>query len=165
MGDSERTGWYAPLSFDPDAPEGAEVPADEVEVVTGGPFRVVGLGAICDLEQTSADRRTVSFSVSEYALLDDGRRVTIRDGLGFTYGWGPGVETTSPAWAADTLESITQDVLNIVLPDPEDGEDHPWAWLAELARERGIDVTADDLRGLPYEVHLTDRVRRLLTTP
>jgi hypothetical protein len=123
---------------------------------------VVGLGAVCDLHRTAADGRTVSYSVSEFALLDDGRRVVLRGELGFTIGWGSSVPAGTPVWEPDTVESLTRDVLNVVLPDDDDtGEDHPWEWLAELAREHGLDVTADDLRGLPYEVELTDRVLRL----
>ena len=39
-------------------------------------------------------------------------------------------------------------------------EAHPWSWLAALAEARGLSVTADDLRALPYEVVLTDDVRQ-----
>jgi len=40
-----------------------------------------------------------------------------------------------------------QQVLNVVLPDDDECEDeHPWSWLAELARRHGIDVTADELK-------------------
>jgi hypothetical protein len=60
------------------------------------------------------------------------------------------------------VQSLTRDVLNTVLPDDDDGEDHPWSWLAALARGRGLDVTAEDLRVLPYEVVLTDAVIRWL---
>jgi len=65
----------------------------------------------------------------------------------------------------ETRDSITQDVLNTVLPDGEQpSEDHPWSWLADLGRARGLRVTADELRGLPYEVVLTDAVTRWLST-
>jgi len=37
-----------------------------------------------------------------------------------------------------------RDVLTTVLPDRDNtGGEHPWEWLAELARARKIDVTAD----------------------
>ncbi|XTZ15757.1 hypothetical protein ACQSSU_30890 [Micromonospora echinospora] len=55
-------------------------------------------------------------------------------------------------------------MLSAVLPDDEEsGEEHLWSWLAELAEARGLEVTADDLRGLPYEVVFTDAVSRWLT--
>lgn len=120
--------------------------------------RPVALGATCDLHETSDDGRTVSFAVSEFVELEGARRVVLRGDLGFTAGWN----SPSPIWSW-TEESLTQDVLNVVLPDEDDtGEDHPWEWLAELARGRGIMVSADQLRRLPYEVELTGRVRRLV---
>jgi hypothetical protein len=54
-------------------------------------------------------------------------------------------------------------VLNVVLPDDdESAEEHPWSWLAELARARGLKVTADDLRGLRYDVILAEKVTQWL---
>jgi len=55
--------------------------------------------------------------------------------------------------------------LNVVLPDDDEEaavEAHPWSWLAELARARGLKATAEDLRALTYEVILTDNVTRWL---
>jgi hypothetical protein len=129
---------------------------------SGEPAEVVGLGAVCDLYQTSHDGRSVSFSVSEFALLADGRRVVLRGELGYTTAWGSGVATTDAVWSSYTEDDVIRGVRNVVLPDDDDGEDHPWEWLAELAREQGLDVTTDDLRGLPYEVELTDRVLDLI---
>lgn len=122
---------------------------------------MVGLGALCDLRETSEDGRSVSFSVDEFALLEDGRRVVLRN-LGFTIGMGSRDPGAPEVWKTYPTETITQDVLNVVLPDDDDsGEDHPWEWLASLARERGLMVTAEDLRALPYRVHLADGVLRL----
>jgi len=121
---------------------------------------VVGLGAICDLRPEASDSHTQSFSVSEFALLEDGRRVILHEDRGFTVGWRSGSgEPPEP----ETVEGMTRDVLNVVLPDDDECTDaHPWSWLAELARARGLNVTADDLRVVPYEVVFTDRVRQIL---
>ena len=127
------------------------------------PGRVVGLGAICDLRpQRSDEARSQSFSVSEFARLEDGRRVILHEDRGFTIGSRPSGESRSgDIRGHETLESMTRDVLNVVLPDDDEcAEDHPWSWLADLARARGLNVTAEDLRGLPYEVIFTDKVRR-----
>jgi hypothetical protein len=124
--------------------------------------RLVGLGAICDLDPSPSainDERQHSFTVSEFALLDNGERVTLHAERGYT-GW----TSSGSVWAYETVETITHDVLNVVLPDPENGDEHPWTWLAELAQAQGIDVTADDLRQVPYEVMLTERVVRCLPT-
>lgn len=129
------------------------------------PGRVVGLGAICDLgSQDSRGTGDQSFSVSEFVTVADDRRVILHADRGFTLG----LRTSGESGAGDvreheTLESLARDVLNVVLPDDDDSaEPHPWSWLADLARARGLNVTADDLRGLPYEVIFTDEVRRWL---
>jgi hypothetical protein len=129
------------------------------------PGRVVGLGAICDLgPQRSGGSGDQSFSVSEFVTLEDGRRVILHDDRGFTLGWRSSGESDSgDVREHETLESLTRDVLNVVLPDDDEpAEDHPWTWLADLARARGLNVSADDLRSLAYEVTFTDKVRRWL---
>jgi hypothetical protein len=66
----------------------------------------------------------------------------------------------------DSAELLTRSVLNVVLPDDDaSGEEHPWPWLAERARARGLDATAEELRRLPYEVVLTERVAEWLEMP
>jgi hypothetical protein len=129
------------------------------------PGRVLGLGAICDLRPPQADPRDRGFEVSEFVTLDDGRRVLLHDGgRGFTIG----VRSTGERKPPDirlhlTLEQLTNDVLLVVRPDDDDDpEPHPWSWLSGLARSRGLDATADDLRALPYEVVFTDELRRWL---
>ncbi len=126
----------------------------------------MGLGAICELVPTpSGARESLTFAVSEFAALEDGRRVVLHHDRGFSLGPGrAGPPAPAPElWAHETPESLTRDVLTTVLPDGDDpAEDHPWSRLAERARARGLEVTADDLRGLPYEVVLTDAIRRRL---
>jgi hypothetical protein len=129
------------------------------------PGRVVGLGAICDLgPQRPDDARAGSFSVSEFVTLEDGRRVILHEDRGFTIALRS-TGRTDPGELREhmTIESLTRDVLNVVLPDDDmPAEAHPWSWLADLARARGLNVSADDLRSLPYEVTFTDNVRRWL---
>src|SRR5688572_5376273 len=143
-------------------PDARDVHAHRLPPVEPG--RVVGLGALCDLDPRTPDKaRSQSFSVSEFATLEDGRRVTLHEDRGFTIGLGSPRETAADLRKYETLESLTRSVLNTVLPDDDDpAEDHPWSWLADLARARGLNVTADDLRSLPYEVTFTDEVRRWL---
>lgn len=138
-------------------PDATDVRADRLPPVTPG--RVVGLGAICDLgPQRSDEVRSQSFSVGEFVTLEDRRRVLLHEDRGFTLGSGSG-----DIRQHETLERLTREVLNVVLPDDDDSaEDHPWSWLADLARARGLNVTARDLRSLPYEVIFTDEARRWL---
>jgi hypothetical protein len=76
-----------------------------------------------------------------------------------------GRSSSGDIWAHETIETITRDVLTTVLPEDDDTDDeHPWEWLAELAHAQGIDVTADELRRVPYEIVLTERVVQRLPT-
>jgi hypothetical protein len=85
------------------------------------PGRVVGMGAICDLRpQLVADARSQSFSVSEVVTLEDGRRVTLHRDRGFTIGLGSRSERYEDLRAGETVDSIIQDVLNVVLPDDDE---------------------------------------------
>jgi len=151
----ESDGWRA--HPDADAPR-AKLPPVE-------PGRVVGLGARCDLDpQRCEEAGSQSFAVSEFVTLEDGRRVLLHEERGFALG----LRTTGeedPGELRDylTADGVIRDVLNVVLPDDdESAEQHPWSWLAELARARGLHVTAEDLRTLRYEVILTDRVKEWL---
>src|SRR5918993_5353918 len=74
-------------------------------------FRAVGLGAICDLRTPDFDdERSQRFSVSEFVLLENGRRVILHEDRGFTVGSGAGAVRDY-----ETPDSITRDVLNVVL--------------------------------------------------
>jgi hypothetical protein len=154
-GEGVEAGWQAY----PGAPSGeAAFRLPPVE-----PGRIVRLGAICDLGPPRADPSGQGFQVSEFATLEDGRRVLLHEGgRGFTMG---GVRSTGGWKASDarwglTLEQLTADVLLVVRPDDDDDpEPHPWSWLGGLARSRGLDVTAEELRGLPYDVVFTDELR------
>jgi len=144
-------------------PDAINVRADPLPPVEPG--RLVGLGAVCDLRPPRSDpARSQSFSVSEFVALEDGRRVILHDDRGFTLGLrSTGKSDPGDLRQHETLESLTRSVLNTVLPDDDEpAEDHPYSWLADLARARGLNVTADDLRSLPYEVIFTDKVRRWL---
>jgi hypothetical protein len=127
---------------------------------------VVGIGARCGLRARRADQEhSRSFSVSEFVRLAGGERLTLHEDRGFTIGLkaSSGDVAFDEFRGQEALASLTRDVLTAVLPDDDGcGEDHPWAWLTELARSRGLDVAEDDLRGLTYEVLFTDEVRRWL---
>ncbi len=133
---------------------------------------MVGIGAICDFATGAPEpesSRGQSFSIEEFVVLEDGRHVVLTNDRGFTVSsvrelveledWRRMVlENVAPARAGLTPDSIRKRVLNAVLPDDDErGEDYTWSWLAELARRQGIDVTADELKALPYEVILTER--------
>jgi hypothetical protein len=151
-------GGWQPYPGAPDGEAAFRLPPVE-------PGRIVGLGAICDLGPLSADSRDQGFKVSEFVSLEDGRRVLLHDGgRGFAIGVRSTGEPTSPDVRCGlTLAQLTNDTLLVVLPDDDDDpEPHPWSWLSDLARSRGLDVTTDDLRTLPYDVGFTDELRQWL---
>jgi hypothetical protein len=105
------------------------------------------------------DPRQFSFEVGEFALLDDGDRLMLHWERGFS-----GTTNADDIWARSTVESITLDVLTVVLPDDAEitGEDHSWEWLAELLAARGIDLAAECLSSLPYKLVLAENVHQRL---
>ena len=123
---------------------------------------VVGLGARCELvppERDTASPGGASFEVSEFAVLDNGRRLTLHSERGWTT-WVHSTDQRRPLdpWTALTAEGVRQDVLNVVLPDEDDGEPHPWEWLRGLLQQQGVDVTVEQLKAVPYTVELSDTV-------
>lgn len=124
---------------------------------------IVLLGAFAD-DKTASHARGISISVEQFAILDDGRRIVLDDQRGFS---GSTFRTGHPgpidSWPFMTHDSVVADVLNTVLPDDDDGEAHPWVWLAELLREHGVHVLPERLKELPYDVVLSDRLIARLT--
>ncbi|MDO5734939.1 MAG: hypothetical protein Q4P15_00525 [Propionibacteriaceae bacterium] len=123
---------------------------------------VVSIGAFCDLRVADPTTASVRFSVIEFVELSTGARVPI-DERGFGIGYkSASSEVLDPA-TIETLESLTGFVLNTVLPDDDDDEeDHPWEWLAFQARERGVDISSEDIRSLEYRVVFSERVHEWL---
>ncbi len=89
---------------------------------------IVALGAWCDFvpeEESSASPGSVSFDVEEFAMLADGRRVTLHSGeRGFAVS-GPRRPSAGDPLAGMTAESIEADVRTTVLPDEGDSARHP----------------------------------------
>lgn len=95
----------------------------------------------------------MNIDVQEFAVLDDGRRLTLHHDRGFS--------TSATHMTADHAE---RSVLTTVLPDDAEvtGEDHPWEWLASLIRNHGIAVTPERLKTVPYVVEFGPRLSALL---
>jgi hypothetical protein len=128
---------------------------------------VIGLGACCDLvpeDESSASPGSVSFRVDEFAVLTDGRRVMLHSGeRGFAVS-GPYRPSAHDPLGGMTAQEIESDVLTTVLPDEEDGEHHPWEWLAALLRRHGVHVRPESLKSVPYRVEFSERLNCLLGT-
>lgn len=164
---SKHSGWFP---YDKSADQGDRAHP-------GRSVRVVGIGAICDFASEAPESGpSQSFSVRQFVELENGRHVVIDD-RGFTQssvrqlqvledGRRVVLENAAPARSGMTPDRMRQQALNVVLPDDDECEEaHPWLWLAEQARKQGIDVTADLLKELPYQVVLTQRLAKWLKTP
>lgn len=136
--------------------------------MNAGPASVVGLGAWCDLDPRGEDSGGggTSFRVREFALLSDGREVTLLDDRGWTTS-GSLRETVDGREARMPVAQVVRNVHNVVLPDDaeETGEEHEWQRFVQRLREAGVAVTPEELRALPYRVILSDRLRSLLGPP
>ena len=108
------------------------------------------------------------FLVHEFAVLADGRRVTLRDNLGFsswsrTHDYDSGKTQMLDPWQSLTRETVESEVRNLVLPDDDSsGDEHPYEWLRELLLGHGIETSADRLRAIPYAVEFSNRLERRL---
>ena len=118
---------------------------------------LTALIASCDVaDDQPPSPREYRFQVSELAQLANGDLVLLRDRLGWTVGF---IGEDGPP----NIDEVLSSVENVVLPD-EDApgcEPHPWEWLVTLAAERGLSVTAEQLKEVPYRIYLSDRVLEL----
>lgn len=117
-----------------------------VRPVNASPATVVSLGARGDLEEGSGGG--TSCNVREFALLSDGREVTLLDDRGWT---------STASLGEISLTHVVRNVYTVVLPDDaeESGEVHEWQRFEQRLREAGVAVTRDELRALPYRVMLS----------
>jgi hypothetical protein len=131
------------------------------------PVRLVTSVELDDVE----DPRVQRFSALHEAELADGRRVTLLDDRGWSErvvrSDGRTVTATEAleAWSSVTREEIEREARTVVGPDEafgghsqEDMEDSHWAHLAGVLRARGITIDPAQLRGLPHEVVLGQRL-------
>lgn len=123
---------------------------------------IVRLGARCDLVSEDA-RDGLSFAVTEFADLVDGRRVEL-DHRGWSISrsrGSEGAERDVELWQYLTRSSLEQDVRNVVLPDDDATaavHEHDWQHLASCAAAAGLDVTAEALSKLDYVVELSEEL-------
>ncbi len=132
--------------------------------MNASPVAVVSLGARCDLDPPAeGPGGGTSFRVREFALLSDGREVTLLDDRGWTTS-APLGGTADGQAAPLPVAQVVRNVRNVVLPDDaeETGEEHEWQRFVQRLREAGVAVTPDGLRALPYRVILSDRLRSRL---
>jgi hypothetical protein len=137
---------------------------------------VTRLVTFVDLVEDVGDTQ-MSFSARHEAVLSGDRRVLLLDDRGWTSSpliavrAGEGFdrdytrEENPDIWAMTSVEDIEQTARMVVGPDePSDGfsqeeaEHGHWAYLSSVLRQQGLFVDALDLRRLPHEVVLSDRL-------
>jgi hypothetical protein len=137
---------------------------------------VTHLVTLVDVDVGNSDSRQMSVSARHEAALADGRRVLLLDDRGWTssalraYRMGelpdgdPWRDQPDP-WAGTTMEDIEETARVVVGPDePPDGHSQEeaeaahWAYLADVLREQGLLVDPLELKQLPHDVVLSERL-------
>lgn len=129
---------------------------------------VVRLETVADL-QRAEDARDMSVSARLEAVLADGGRIVLLEGRGWTESLrGVGADETD-VWTTTSAAEIARTARLVVGPDEAYGgrsqsemDAGHWTTLAETLRAQGVDVSPDDLRRLPHDVALSERLRARL---
>jgi hypothetical protein len=138
---------------------------------------------VADEENDRRSTRRMSMSASHEAVLGDGRRVVLLDDRG----WSEELRVVGDhelsrqegkvvdplgIWAYETAEEVERTARVVVGPDePFTGHTHAemeashWDSLARVLQQEGIDVRAAELKALPHDVDLSDRVLARLGVP
>jgi hypothetical protein len=129
---------------------------------------VVRLVTVADLQEGASDRN-MSVSARLEAVLRDGRRIVLLDGRGWTESLRGSGADDMDVWATSSEDQIAETAGFVVGPDEpyggrsqSDMETGHWDTLAEALVAQGVDASADELRRLPREVVLTERLRARL---
>ena len=118
----------------------------------------------------------MSVSARHEAVLEDGRRVLLLDDRGWTSSalrasWvgevsdGDSWRDQPDIWAMTSVEDIEETARVVVGPDePAEGCSHEnaeadhWVYLAGVLRQQGVVVDALELKRLPHDVVLSERL-------
>jgi hypothetical protein len=133
---------------------------------------VMRLVTLVDVNDDVADARQMSVSARHEAVLADGRRVLLLDDRGWTSSalrasWvGADVEREPlDSWALSSVEEIEETARVVVGPDEapdgysqEEMEASHWAYLAGVLGQQGVVVDAVELKRLPHDVVLSERL-------
>jgi hypothetical protein len=138
---------------------------------------VTRLVTFVDLREGVGDARQLSVSARHEAVLSDGRRVLLLDDRGWTSSLRTAFyagdasdrdsarEEQPDIWATTSVEDIEEEARMVVGTDEpldgfsqEDAEQGHWAYLSDVLRQHGVVVDALDLRRLPHDVVLSERL-------
>lgn len=127
--------------------------------------QVVGLLTVADV-QPGGNPGRVSVSARHEAVLENGSRVLLLDGRGWTEELrGPGASEVDDLWAVTSADHIVETARAVVGPDEAYGERTQdemaaghWDTLAGTLRAYGVFIDASELSRLPHDVVLSDRL-------
>ncbi len=120
---------------------------------------VKGLIAICDSDEVQGFELEKSYQVSEFAQLANGDIVLLRDDRGWTVSAVQGFHKDGRLGISVVLDTIK----SVVLPDEDliGNDPHPWEDLVWAASQRGLAVTVDELKNMPYRIYVSERIVEL----
>lgn len=129
-------------------------------VVSGG---IESLGVVCTWTSGDPKETGASFGLEEFAVLMSGARISLHNDRG----WSVGIlhrEGSAPVryWENEKLDGVISAIHSVLLPE-DDGDDHDWARLVDLLADKGMTVSADELRVLPYVVEVSPNLHDVLT--
>jgi hypothetical protein len=139
---------------------------------------VTRLVTLVDVEDDVPDTRQMSVSARHEAVLADGRRLLLLADRGWSsskviamreeggvLGGGSWQEDGPDIWAMTSVEEIENTARVVVGPDEpfdersqEDMEADHWAYLTGVLRQQGVIVDAAELKRLPHDVVLSQRL-------
>lgn len=139
---------------------------------------VTRLVTFVDLREGVGDAHQMSVSARHEAELLDGRRVLLLDDRGWssrtlTASWAGELPEEQPDMGATTsIEEIEETARAVVGPDepfegssPEDAESGHWTYLSDVLRRHGVVVDPLDLKRLPHDVVLSERLLARVRRP
>jgi hypothetical protein len=137
---------------------------------------VARLVTLVDVNDDVADARHVSVSARHEAVLVNGRRLLLLDDRGWNSSLkrfgvdevpdGDSLREGVPdIWAVTSVEDIEETARVVVGPDEpfdgrsqEDMEADHWAYLTSVLRQQGVVVDARELKRLPHDVVVSERL-------
>ena len=123
---------------------------------------VARLVTFVDVGDEMFPARQMSVSARHEAVLVDGCRLLLLDDRG----WSASRNDELDPWADTSVEEIEETARVVVGPDEpfggrsqQDMEADHWTYLAGILQRQGVVVDALELRALPHEVVLSERLR------
>lgn len=145
---------YVPLGPETEADRAKRRPFDLTEL------RPIATVAVCELGTPSPENTapTVAMTITQCVRLSDDSLIRLDMDRGFSsshHGAPPGAPIS---WKQPLDELIAEVLVLVGSDDGDDPDGHPWDELATAARTRGVEVDAETLSRLPYQVLLSTEV-------